>query len=128
MFLQCILGASIRRRHESVWVYDAFGEDESVSFGTCDDSEMFGGWIPPQEVGVYLIDVTSLVERLCHLIDQILTHDVIVKLLGSTNVQGELPHIAADFAPTDLVAIVLVTSGGEFCDEVAVIEFVRHLS
>ena len=128
MFLQCILGASIRRRHESVWVYDAFGEDESVSFGTCDDSEMFGGWIPPQEVGVYLIDVTSLVERLCHLIDQILTHDVIVKLLGSPYIEGEPSHFATYFALTGLVAVILGTRGGDLCDAVAVIEFVRHLS
>ena len=123
-----VLGVSIGKRFESVRVNDAFFEDESVTFRACDYPKMFGGGIHPEEIGVVHIDVASFVKRLCDLIDQILTHDVIVKLLGSTNVQGELPHIAADFAPTDLVAIVLVTSGGEFCDEVAVIEFVRHLS
>ena len=44
----------------SVLVYDTFVEDESVSFGPCDDSEMFGGWVSPEEVGVDDIDVASL--------------------------------------------------------------------
>ena len=89
---------------------------------------MFGGGIPPEEIGVDFIDVASVVERLRDLIDQILTHDVIVQLLGSTNVQGEPSHFAAGFAQTGLVAVILETRGGEFCDEVAAIEFVCHLS
>ena len=56
---------------------------------------MFGGRIPPKEVRIDHIDVTSFVERLGDLIDQILTHDVIVQLMGSTNIQGEPSHFAA---------------------------------
>ena len=89
---------------------------------------MFGSRISPEEIGVDHIDVASFVERLRDLIDQVLTHDVIVQLLGSANVQGEPSHFAADFALTGLVTVILRTSGGEFCDEVPVIEFVGHLS
>ena len=35
-------------------------EDESVSFSPCDDFEMFGGGVSPEEVGVDDVDVASL--------------------------------------------------------------------
>ena len=123
-----VLGVSVRKRGEGHRVHDAFVEDESVTFGACDHSKMFGGGIPPEESGIDHVDVASFVERLRDLVDQILTHDVIVELLGTANVQGEPSHFAADFALTGLVTVVLGTSGGEFCDEVPVIEFVGHLS
>ena len=85
---------------------------------------MFSGGIPPEEIGVDHIDVASFVEGLCDLIDQILMHDVIVKLLRSKDVQGEPSHFPQDSTLTDLVAIALRTRGSEFCDQVAVIEIV----
>ena len=88
---------------------------------------MLGGWVSPEEIGVDHIDVASFVERLGDLVDQVLTHDVIVQLLGPTDVQGEPSHFAADFALTGLVAVVLGTRRGEFGDAVAIIEFVGHL-
>jgi len=60
---------SVWKRHESVRVNDAFVEDESVSFSSCDDFEMFGGWVSPEEVGVDDIDVASLLERLCEFVE-----------------------------------------------------------
>ena len=122
------MGVSIGVRLEGVRVYDAFVEDESVAFGTCDDSEVFGGGIPPEEIGVDDINVTSFVERLGDLIDQVLTHDVIVELMGATNVQGEPSDFTADFTLLGSVAVVLGTCGGEFGDEIVTIEFVRHFS
>ena len=113
---------------EGVGVYDAFVEDESVAFGACDDSEVFGGGLPPKEIGVDDVNVSLFVERLGDLIDQVLTHDVIVELMGSTNVQGEPSDLAADFTLLGSVAVVLGTCGGEFCDEIVTIEFVRHFS
>ena len=89
---------------------------------------MFGGGIPPKEIGVYDINVASFVERLGDLIDQVLTHDVIVVIMGSTNVQDEPSDFAADFTLLGSVAVVLGTCGGEFCDEIVTIEFVRHCS
>ena len=46
----------------SVRVYDAFVEDESVAFGTCDDFEMLGAWVSPEEIGVDDVYVASIVE------------------------------------------------------------------
>ena len=89
---------------------------------------MFGGGIPPEEIRVDHMDVASFVERVCDLIDQVLTHDVIVQLLGSANVEGEPSHFAAYLSVLGFVPVILGTSGGEFCDEVSVIEFVGHLS
>ena len=56
-------------------VYDAFVEDESLALGASDASEMLGGGVSSEEIGVDHIDVTSFVERLSDLIDQVLTHD-----------------------------------------------------
>ena len=123
-----VLGVSVGKRGEGRQVHDAFVEDESVTFGAFDHSKMFGGRIPPEEIGIDHIDVASFVERLCDLVDQVLKHDIIVQLLGSANVQGRPSHFAAGFALTGLVAVILGASRGEFCDEVTVIEFVRDLS
>ena len=46
-----------------------------------DDLEMLGSGIPPKEIGVDDINVWSFVERLGDLIDQILTHDVVIELM-----------------------------------------------
>ena len=69
VFSRGILGVSIRVRLEGVGIHNAFVEDESVAFGTSDDSEVFGGGIPPEEIGVDDINVTSFVERLGDFID-----------------------------------------------------------
>ena len=89
---------------------------------------MFGGGISPEEVRVDHIDVASLVQWLCDFIEEVLTHDVIVQLLCTTDVEGESSDFAADFALTGLVAVIFGTRRGEFCDDVTVIEFVRHFS
>ena len=47
-----VLGVSVRKRGEGRRVHDAFVEDESVAFGACDGSKMFGGRIPPEEIGI----------------------------------------------------------------------------
>ena len=123
-----VLGESVRKRHESVRVYDAFVEDKSVAFGACDDFEMLGGRVSPEEIGVDYIDVASFIERLSNFFDQVLTHDVIVQLPGSTYIEGKSPDLAADFALVGLVAVIFRASGGEFNNEIVVIEFVGHLS
>ena len=122
-----VLAESVRKRHKSVRVYDAFVEDESVAFGACYDFEMLGGGVSPEEIGVGYIDVASFVERLSDFVDQVLTHDVIVELLGSTYIEGEPSHFTADLALVGLVTVILRAGGSQFDDEVAVIEFVSHL-
>ena len=117
------MGVSVGERGKSGWVYDAFVEDECVAFDACDDPKMFGGGVPPEEVRVDHVDVASSVQWLR---DEVLKHDVIVQLLCTTDVEGESSDFAADFALTGLVAVIFGTRRGEFCDDVLVIEFVRH--
>ena len=109
-------------------VYDPFVEDESVTFGVRGYFEPFGGWVSVEEVGVDDRDVASFVERLCDLVDQILTHDVIVELPGPPHIARETSDFAADFTVGSFVTVILGSSGREFGDEVAVIEFVRNVS
>ena len=118
---------SVRKRSERVRVDDAFVEDESVAFGTRDNSEIFGGRVSPEEIRVDHINVTSFVERVGDLIDQVLTHDIIVELLGAADVQGEPSHFAAYLSVLGFVPVIFGTRRGEFGDEVVIVEFVRHV-
>lgn len=55
---------------------------------------MLGGEVSPEEIGVDYIDVASFVERLSDFVDQVLMHDVIVELPGSTYIEGKFPDLA----------------------------------
>jgi len=79
---------------ERVFVNDAFVEDESVHLGTCDDFEMFGGRVSVEEVGIDNRHVTSFVKGLFEFIEEVLFYDLVVELLGPTDIEGE----ASDFA------------------------------
>ena len=118
---------SVRKRSERVRVYDAFVEDESVAFGSRDKSEMFGGWVSPEEVRVDHVNVASFVERVCDFVNEVLTHDIIVELLGPTELEGEPSHFAANLSVLGFVSVIFWASRGEFGDEVVIIEFVRHV-
>jgi len=49
---------------------------------------MFGGWVSPEEVGVDDVDIASfIIERLCEFVEEILSHDVIVELPGSSYIE-----------------------------------------
>ena len=119
---------SVRKRLESVRVYDAFVEDESVAFGSCDHTKMFGGGVSPEEVRVDDVDVASFVERSGDFVEEILSHDVIVELSGAPDIEGEAPDLAAHFTVLSPVPVILGASGREVDDEVAIVEFVGHLS
>ena len=91
-------------------------------------TEMLGGGVSPEEIGVYHIDVASFVNRLSDLVDQVLTQDAIVELTGSTYIEGKSPDLVADFALVGLAAVIFRASRGELDDEVVVIEFDGHVS
>lgn len=57
---------------------------------------MLNGRVSPEEIGAHYIDVASFVEMLSDLVDQVLTHDGIVELSGSTYTECESPDLAAD--------------------------------
>lgn len=63
-----VSGVSVRKWHESVRVYAAFVEDEYVAFGMCDDFEILGGWVSPEEIGVDDVYVAPFVERVSYLV------------------------------------------------------------
>ena len=113
---------------ESVLVYDPFVEDESVAFGVRCYFELFGGWVSVEEVGVDDRDVPSFIERIKNFIVEVLTHDVIVELSGSSHIERETSDFAADFALLGFVTVILGSSGSEFCDGISVVEFVGHVS
>ena len=113
---------------ERVLVNDPFVEDESVAFGVRCYFELFGGWVSVEEVGVDDRDVPSFVERIKNFIMEVLTHDVIVELSGSTHVERETSDFAADFALLGFVTVILGSSRSEFGDGITVIEFVGHVS
>ena len=117
---------SVRKRFESLRVYDAFVKDKSVAFRSCDDTKMFGGGVSPEEILVDDVDVASFLERSGDFIEEILSHDVIVELPGATDIEGEAPDLAAHFTTLSSVPVILGASGREVDDEVAIVEFVGH--
>ena len=88
---------------------------------------MFGGWVSPEEIWVYDVDIASFIERLLDLVKEVLAHDVVVELLGSTDIEGESSDFAADFAVQGFVPVIFGTRRSEFGDEVVVVEFVGHV-
>ena len=119
-------GVSVRVRFEGSGVNNAFVEDESVPFGLRDNSEMLGGWVSPEEIEVHYGGVAPLVERMLDLINQVLTHDVVVELSGSTDIEGEAPDFTAHLSILGFVPVIFRASRSEFCDEVTVIKFICH--
>ena len=70
---------------------------------------MFGGWVSPEEIGVDDVDVASFIERLLDLVEEVLSHDVVVELLSSTDIESESSDFAADFAVEGFVAVIFGT-------------------
>ena len=89
---------------------------------------MFGGGVSPEEIWVDDIDVASFVERSSDFVEEILSHDVVVELFGASDVEGEAPDLAAHFTALSPVPVILGASGREVDDEVAIVEFVGHVS
>ena len=60
-----------------------------------------------EEIGIDDVDVTAFVKRILQLLQKVLAHDVVVKLLLTTNIEGEATHFAAHFTVFGLVSIIL---------------------
>jgi len=90
---------------------------------------MFGGWVSIEEVRVDDMDVASstILERF-EFVEEILFHDVVIELLGSSYIEGEASDFATDFILMGFVPVILGSSGGESGNEVVVVEFVGHLT
>ena len=59
-----------------------------------------------EEIGIDDVDVSAFVKSIRQL-QKVLAHDVVVKLLLTTNIKGEPTHFAAHFTVFRLVAIIL---------------------
>ena len=60
-----------------------------------------------EEIGIDDVDVSAFVKRIRQLLQKVLTHDVVVKLLLITNIEGEATHFAAHFTAIGLLSIIL---------------------
>ena len=98
---------SIRIGLEGVWIDHTFVKHQSISFGVWTHFELFGDRMSGEEIGVDDIDVSAFVKRIFQLLQKVLTHDVVVKLLLTTNIKGEPSYFAAHFTVFGLVAIIL---------------------
>ena len=90
--------------------------------------EVFGGWVSVEEVWVDDGDVAAFIERLCDFVEEVLSHDIIVELPGTSNVEREASDFAADFALLCFVAVIFGSSGSEFGDVISIIEFIGHFT
>ena len=76
-------------------------------FGAWTHFELFGGWMSGEEIGIDDIDVSAFVKRICQFIQEVLTHDVVVELLLTANIESKPTHFAANFTVFSPVPIVL---------------------
>jgi len=90
--------------------------------------ELFGGWISVEEVRVDDGNVAAFLERLCDFVKEVLSHDIIVELSGTSNVEREASDFATYFALLSFVAVIFGSSGREFGDVVSIIEFIGHFT
>lgn len=60
-----------------------------------------------EEIGIDDVDISAFVKRIRQFIQKVLAHDVVVKLLLTTNIEGEPTHFVAHFTVFGLVSIIL---------------------
>ena len=72
---------------------------------------------------------TSLIQGVLQLVQQVGPHDLVVELRQPAYiVEGETPHLAADFAILGDIYVFIRTRRGEVDDMIAIIQLVRHLT
>ena len=91
--------------------------EELVGFGASDDL-----------VGFDDLGLARLVLRVLEFVEHVLAHDVIVELGFALAVETEPAHLAFDFAPLGLVAVILGTSRDKFGDVIVCFQFTGELS
>ena len=76
-------------------------------FGAWTHFELFGSRMSYEESGIDDVDVSVFVKRIRQFIQDVLTHDVVVELLLTANIESKPTHFAANFTVFCLVPIVL---------------------
>ena len=124
-----ILGSvSIRERVERARIEDRFVVDEFVVFGTGSGAELVMFGIPVNAVGLDDGDDARLVLRRQEFVQGVLLEDLIVELGLSFGVEGETADLAFGFTAGGHVAVVFGSSGTEFDDVVAWVEFIGEIA
>ena len=119
-----ILGAvTIRERVKRVRIEDPFVVHQFVVFGTGSGAELILFSIPVHAVGLDDgVDGRWVLRRL-EFIQRVLLEDLIVELGLSFGVEGETADLTFGFTAGGQVAVVFGSSGTEFDDVVAWVEF-----
>ena len=124
-----ILGAvTIRERVERERIEDPFVVDQFVVFGTGSGAELVLLGIPVHAVGLDDGGDTRLGLRCPEFIQGVLLEDLIVELGLSFGVEGETADLAFGVTAGGHVAVVLGSSGTEFDDVVAWVEFIGEIT
>ena len=124
-----ILGAvTIRERVERVRIEDPFVVDQFVVFGTRSGAELILFGIPVHAVGLDDGGDTWLGLRRPEFIQGVLSEDLIVELGLSFGVEGETADLAFGKTECGQVAVVFGSSGTEFDDVVAWVEFIGEIA
>ena len=98
---------SVRIGFEGCGVYHSFVKDQSVAFRSRLDVDVFCVGVTHEEIRVVHIDVTTFVLRVPDLVEEILTHDVIVELPTSPNIEREPTYFTTRFPGVGDVPIIL---------------------
>ena len=124
-----ILGAvTIRERVERARIEDPFVVDQFVVFGTGPGAELIMFGIPVHAVGLDDGGDTWLGLRRPEFVQRVLLEDLIVELGLPFGVQGETADLAFGFTAGGQVAVVFGSSGTEFDDMVAWVEFIGKIA
>ena len=124
-----ILGAvSIRERVKRGRIKDPFVVNEFVVIGTGSGAELILFGIPVHTVGLDDGGDTWLVSRRPKFIQGVLLEDLIVELGLSFGVEGETADLTFGLTAGGQVTVVFGSSGTEFDDVVAWIEFISKIA
>ena len=86
-----------------------FVKQQSISFGAWTHFELFVGRMSGEEIGIDDVDVSAFVKRIRPLLQKVLAHDIVVKLLLTRNIEGEATHFAAHFTVFGLISIIVLS-------------------
>ena len=124
-----ILGAvTIRERVKRARIEDPFVVHQFVVFGTGSGAELVLFGIPVHGVGLDAGGDAKLVLRRPEFVQRVLLEDLIVELGLSFGVEGETAGLTFGFTAGGHVAVVFGSSGTDFNDVVAWVEFIGEIA
>ena len=83
-------------------------KDDSVAFGVGANLQLCGGRVSGEVVGVPHSDLAAFVERMLDLVKEVLSHRVVVELMGATNIKGKTTDFTVHLCVLGPVSVTLV--------------------